>query len=115
MPVELAQAVALQVPLQLLANIPTFADGVEVTGCDTALLDALQRSEHRAHLGQVGDRGAVLDHLLVQKMDAPKAPTLAAAWFALAGKYLPEQALAHTVAPDQAGAALVEGFAEVGK
>ncbi|MNF10698.1 hypothetical protein D3C80_2117220 [compost metagenome] len=79
------------------------------------MLDALQRLDQRAHLGQVGNRGAVFDHLLVQKVDAPKAPALAAARFALAGKYLPEQALAHAVAPDQAGMASIEGFVEAGK
>ncbi|MNP06622.1 hypothetical protein D3C76_986150 [compost metagenome] len=88
-PVKVTQAVALQVHLQLLADIPALANGVEILGVDAALLDALQRRNHRPHLGQVGKRGAALDYLLVQQMDRPPAPALAAARCTLAGKNLP--------------------------
>ncbi|MNE14933.1 hypothetical protein D3C80_1078290 [compost metagenome] len=88
-PVELTQPVALKLQLQLLADIPALANGVEILGVDAALLDALQRRNHRPHLGQVGQRGAARDDLLVQQMDRPEAPTMAAARFTPAGKNLP--------------------------
>lgn len=114
-PVQVPQAVALQVYLQLFADIPALAYGVKILGLDAALLDTRQRCDQRAGLGQVGNRGALPDYLLVQQVNTAKASTMAAARFALAGQNLPEQALAHTIAPDQASAAVVKGFVKVGK
>lgn len=114
--IEMAQAIAFQFMPQALADIPTLANGVEVFRRTAARLDAQQRLQRVLHAGQAGHRGIRWrGYLLGKVMHAAGAQATSAGRLQPSGKQARQDGLANAIASNQAGGALVEGFAELGE
>ncbi|MNJ39743.1 hypothetical protein D3C77_346250 [compost metagenome] len=106
---------ACQLRLQALAHVPAFAHCIEITLITAARFDALQGIEHLIDLGQLRHGGVGACQLLPQIMHATGCAAVPGCRLQTPGEDLRQHCLAHAIASDQAGAALVEAFVEIGK
>ncbi|MNE21518.1 hypothetical protein D3C80_1146850 [compost metagenome] len=115
LPAQLRQTMLIKLRLQAFADVPALADGIEVGGLAAAGLDAQQGIDHLAHLGQICHRGIGSGGMLTHIVHPAAAQAASFAGLQPPGQYLRQQRLAHAIAPDQAGAALVERLDKIGK
>lgn len=110
------QALPFEFGGKLRIGGPALADAFKIGGRNTASGDALQRIQQRRDTGQFGNallrRNA---HPLRQVMHAAATDTAPGTGQQLTGQQARKHALAHAVAPDQAGSALVDMDVQIGK
>lgn len=111
-----AQTLPFEFCVEVFVCRPALADQFEIVRRNATGSDPVQRIQQRRNPGQFGNalprRNA---HPLRQVMHTAVAHAAPGAGQQLAGQQAPQYALAHTIAPDQAGGALVDVDTQIGK